>query len=858
MTHLRIVSEHIFIGVLFAVLAGGCDGDPRPDASTPVDTGPSCATPAPFDPATSEGVVDPLSAVGGARAGRIDAADLPADPANLATWRGGDFVLANDRVAVVISAPGNPREAYDPYGGRLVGVSRVEGGALVEPADYNLFLLGLGRYLMATESVGVLEDGSAGPAVIRASGPLTRIEALADVLDALIPGDFEGLPAAMDFELGPDAEHVDIYLSVRADSSGIRASLGMLQAFFQGYRMPGWAEGPGFSERTSGPRYLAFTDDDATSYAWMAPEGLLTSLVSLGGIDIFTSGRVLTGPCETVERYHVGRLVIGGPGLPGLQAAVARLDGETPRALSGRVEEADGGPPTSAVRVHLTGAEGVHQTRFDPAADGSFAVDIPADATEAWAYREGHPVVGPIALGAGDLVITLPAVARIDVMVTATDGSPMPARVELVPGAPLEAPPSSFGEVTVGRGRSRAVFPTDGVVSLVVPPGSHTVRISRGPEYERSETVVDLVAGDVGVVDVALSRVVDTTGVMCADYHIHTHRSVDSPDAGDLKVRGLVADGLEIAVRAEHEWVNDFAPIIESLGLGAWAHGMAGIELTTFTWGHFGVFPLVPDFDRPGGGAFSWYGRNAPEVFADVRARPEAPALIIHHPRSGGIRQGYFIEAGFDPSTGMVMHPELWDEDFSIVEVFNSASFEDERDSTVRDWFALLNMGRRVFAVGSSDSHEIHDTPVGYPRTCLRLSTDDPSAITSDEIRDATSAGQSYVSGGIYLDVTGPGGAQPGDDAIGAGATASFEVVVRAASWVDVDRLEVIVDGVSVETMTIRPEDAELMDVRARAMVDVPVAAGGSWVVFHAAGTLPLPSSSREPFAVSNPVFLTP
>ena len=43
----------------------------------------------------------------------------------------------------------------------------------------------------------------------------------------------------------------------------------------------------------------------------------------------------------------------------------------------------------------------------------------------------------------------------------------------------------------------------------------------------------------------------------------------------------------------------------------------------------------------------------------------------------------------------------------------------------MRDWFALLSGGRRVVAVGSSDSHELVDTPVGYPRTCLELGTDE-------------------------------------------------------------------------------------------------------------------------------------
>jgi hypothetical protein len=76
---------------------------------------------------------------------------------------------------------------------------------------------------------------------------------------------------------------------------------------------------------------------------------------------------------------------------------------------------------------------------------------------------------------------------------------------------------------------------------------------------------------------------------------------------------------------------------------------------------------------------------------------------------------------------------------------------------------------------------------------------------------------------------------------------------------VDVDRLEVFVDGASVEVMPIVPADADPVEptIRARAMVDVDVAATGSWVVFYAGGTEELLTVGQRPFAVSNPVFLT-
>ena len=117
--------------------------------------------------------------------------------------------------------------------------------------------------------------------------------------------------------------------------------------------------------------------------------------------------------------------------------------------------------------------------------------------------------------------------------------------------------------------------------------------VSRGYEYELHTEPVTVAAGETAHVSAALEHVVDTTGVMCADYHIHTHRSPDSAGHAHLKVLGMIADGLEIPIRSDHEWINDFQPVIEEMGLSRFAFGISGDELTTFAYGHFGVFPLV-------------------------------------------------------------------------------------------------------------------------------------------------------------------------------------------------------------------------------------------------------------------------
>jgi hypothetical protein len=837
-----------------AIVMAACGG-----GEPPADAGPTECPAMPPVEAGGDGHAAPLEAgPGQARAGRIAASDLPVDRNGLAVWEAGDFVLANDRVAILIEDAGES-DLYDPYGGRPVGIARVAGGALVEAADFEEVLFGLGTHIVATTSVGVADDGADGSAaVVRAVGTLAPIDFLGDLVPVPLRGMLEGFPAAIDYTLEPDADVVAITLTVDVESPrGARAPL-ILNVFVQGYRMPLWTAASGFDDVGSEPQaFVAFDDAIATSYAWIAAPARPTSLVlDDTGVSLFNAGSLPLAACERVE-VDVGSIAIGER-FDDAQAIALRTGGATLRTIAGTVTESDG-TPAEGVRVHATAGDGRHLSRQLTGADGRFSLTVPEGEALLSAWRRGFPIVGPIpAAAATDLA--MPPRGFLEVRARdAGSGTPSPARVQAMPVAgSVEMPAASWGEEPWEANRADVRFAgADGLVRMTLPVGDWRIVVSRGYEFEIVDALVAISDGATATLDADLLHGVGSTGVVCADYHIHTARSPDSEDDARLKILALVGDGLEIGVRSEHEIVDGFDDVIVALGLEAFARGLDGLELSTFTWGHLGVFPLAVDASRPNGGAFRWQGRMPPEVFADVRARPETPALIINHPRTGSSFNGYFTAAQYDPVTGTVGIPALWDEAFSLVEAMNASSFDESRDGAVRDWLSLVAHGRRVFAVGSSDSHRVHRQPVGYPRTCLELGTDDPRAVTPAQIRDATIAGRSFVSGGIHLDVD-AGGVGPGGEVTGV-ATASLHVIVRAATWIDVDELEVIVDGATAETIPITPADADPTDptIRLDAMVEAPVAAGGSYVVIHASGTQSLAPvhDGRQPFAVTNPIF---
>jgi hypothetical protein len=829
---------------------------------------------APFNDGDLQGHPDPLGATPDeARAGRVSAADLPVVPSGLATWKEGDFVLANARVALVIEDAGDS-DLYDPWGGRPVGLARVEDGRMVEPNNFGELFLLTGRSTVVTERVSVLNDGSDGnPAVIRARGKLHPLPFFESLVAVVYNDQYTDIEAAIDYVLAPNADHVDVYFNYAPSRDADIKVPSTMHALMYTKRTPAFVPGRGFDDSLSNAPYVALVDDHATSWAYVPGEGVLgTSLSASGFLGSFGDGFTM-GACARTQRLHA-RIAIG-KGLDGAIVAASAARGETLRAITGTVVR-DGDLLIAGAHVHAHASDGTYYSRAVTDDKGEFTVHVPMDADVTLdAYRRGD-AVGSVHAGFTESAVTLrlPAIGGITVDINDEAGEPIPARVQVVPVSPttLPAVPGNFGEEPIGGGRLQVEFPIEGSLTLPTPPGRWEVIVSRGYEYEISRQTVDVAAGQVAQVTATLERAVTTTNVQCADFHIHTWRSNDSGDDAVRKLRQAIADGLELPVRSDHEYVADFTEEIAAIGAEEYARGFGSIELTSFElWGHMGVFPLTPDPSQINGGAPRWQTWPTPAapgtpfetlspvtVFDAVRARPEAPVVIINHPRGA---TNYFNYVGFDPATGIASDTADWDTKFTLVEVFNDSGWLANRNGTVADWFALINAGRKMFAVGSSDSHGLASSPVGYPRTCIAVGSDDPQQLTATGVRDQLAAGHATISGGIYVNAT-IGTAGPGDTVPGAGTQLTVDVTVQAASWVDVDAIDIVVDGATVDTIPILPGDADPGNpaIRWRGQVQVQTRATGGFVVVAAYGDAPLEPvhPGRVPFGVTNPIFVTP
>lgn len=809
-------------------------------------------------------------AAGQARAGRIESGAQIRAPKNpRARVKVGDYLLANDKIAVYI---GNEAlsDGMSMFGGEILGLEPVGADGLPRgESNYGETLFALSRQVVAPDSVTVLKDGSdGGEAIIRASGVLQNV-AFLDPFAGFLPAEYN-FPAAIDYVLRPGQDTVTVRLSVmNLTETEVDFSGKQNYGFFHTYTSQLFTPGQAFGIAKEGNDWVAFEgrtspslqsgDDGAfqpANSAAFAVRSMTSDLrfgLSVSGFEYFIGRGFKVDACGEASADYA-ELTTASGGIDGVRAAIGAHSGRIDPIVSGRVLEAGGEPVAGAyVFVELNG---VLYSRTRTAPDGTYSVHAPAGST-LQAFAEGHAFPDPVPAGSGTRDLQLPAVGTLSFRVRDADTqAPLPVRVQVIPTTPPPVLRASFGVTQPEAGALEPQLAMNGEARFVVPPGEHRVIVSRGYEWEVFDGTFTVGAGETAGRDIELKHSVDSTGIMCADFHVHSKLSFDSSDPVRAKVASAVADGLELPISSEHEWILDFMPTIRDLGVEPWAYSFSSSELTTFGNGHFGVVPIRARPEQRNNGAIHWIGKHLPDVFAEVRALPEQPVLIVNHPSSGGF-MGYFLTTQFDPATASGSGDE-WDERFEALEVFNDSTFDANRNTSVRDWFALLSAGKKYFATGASDSHHIVTSPVGYPRTCLQFGHDDPTRLSAEVVRDALRSGNGTIDGGILLTVAGPAGQAPYQSVPGGGA---FTATVQAPSWIGVKELEVIVDGAVTETIPLDTPDAgDGPGQRFTRTVNVAPSTRGTthWVVFHVrgAGTLAPLHPTRTPFAVTNPFWL--
>lgn len=553
-------------------------------------------------------------------------------------------------------------------------------------------------------------------------------------------------------------------------------------------------------------------------------------------------------------------------------------------------------------RPHVIGLDedGHPQVRVTVDARGRFAIEAPVSAVHWFAALEAVHVSAPVRFTPGtpwDLKLDVSPGGELHVRVLDGDtNQPIVARL-IVKGIEGTLDPS-FGPDYRASGAGPLMDILEGEVTTPLPAGKYRVAATKGIEWSIDAEPVEVQSGHTKNVDLALRHVVPTPGIVGCDLHVHARPSFDSPVTPEDRVLSLISAGVDFAVPTEHNQVGDYTVPLEIQHLSRQLAHVSGVEVTTYNprFGHFGVFPYPPNAGAPPS-----KGATAAGLFAAAKRGDPNRVLQVNHPRlPSGI--GYFHVTGFDSKTGRV--PSGMRTDFDTLEVYNGYDLANRPrvEQVLEDWFALLNLGKHIWATGSSDSHRIQYQWAGYPRTMAmvdpRAAGDGGGPIDVSAVVAAIKKGHTFVTSGPMIDLElGPEGrtARPGDDlSVARGGSVAGKLRVSAAPWVDVTSVEVITgfppsppsaagspSGAvpstpgrreilfqskipSRPTRLGRPEgtleEAGARTVRFETTLNLKVPDGARWIVVVVRGDRQLddvlPFMPIQPLAFTNPVWL--
>ncbi|HTE51142.1 MAG TPA: CehA/McbA family metallohydrolase [Kofleriaceae bacterium] len=828
-------------------------------------------------------------------AGTIDAENAAVEliPGPAASGAVGDLYLRNAAGRFVIQGPSRVIGVI-PQGGNLVDAQPVgPDGPIGEDHFGELSAMYLLGRTCEHQSLEVVQDGSGGGVAavvargVSGNNDFINIKGigLLNVTADLDPDIPDSIDCATTYLLGPDSATLEVFWTFyNGGEEEIRGPFAALSD--TGGNIEVWGPTRGF-ERLGIEAIAAGTGPAPVDYAVYQGPGVAYGVVPqhavagttnssflIAGVSVVLYGadellNIVTpdgvyfdAPAQDGVTYAAH--VVVGRDASDVEAAVLADAGIATQELAGEVVW-DNGDPVAGARVGVfadadgdgaIGADDIVLSYMDTDEEGLFAGEFePGDyLLRADLPDQARSEVASSADAALQLILDRPV--RYDYRVVDDDtGAPIPAKLLVIGDNPVAADPRLHSTYDTFTGIVQMIEGMRGTSSdigdgadapIVVAPGTdYRVLVSHGTEWSVAETVLSPLAGDEPAeLEFRLRRVVDTSGYVASEYHVHSIGSPDSPVEWPTRVATAVADGVEVFASTEHDYVADLQPIVEELGVERSVRVLPGIEVTPFAFGHFNAWPIEPDLDLPNHGAIDWargadgFGLTPGEIFSAMRDRG-AELVEVNHPRATPTTltdfQQFFDRAGlsFDyenrvisgdlleqpvPNDWLRLPPEapMWDASFNVLEVWNGFATADSDgdgvreiqslDMVLRDWFNFLSFGMTVTPVGNSDTHTIVRDPMGMPRTMVAVPDDSPDALASGAVVDPlidNLAGRGetprdvVVTNGPLIRVTrdGEAGSAIGRTLAAEGGLVDLAVTVQSPSWAEFDVIEVFANA---------------------------------------------------------------
>ncbi len=448
--------------------------------------------------------------------------------------------------------------------------------------------------------------------------------------------------------------------------------------------------------------------------------------------------------------------------------------------------------------------------------------------------------------GAGATVevpdIVLPEAGRLDVEVVDAQGKALLGEIVLTPtrgeaagatrgsihGAfdvehctPYLGPPHGGSPAC-----NRALLDSTGHVSLAVPTGTYWVYATQGPFATLARAEVTIRPGIAAPVRLVVEKLAGLVpeGALSADFHVHGGASFDSSLPDLDRARSFVASAVDVLAATDHDVVSTYERAIHELGFGDRVRVMPGAETTGHVLfyrppgsdipkvvGHYNFWPIRHDTALPRNGMpYDELLEPGPLFDRMATAFVGTGVIQFNHPLAGssfGRDEGFLTAIEFDARKPVPAEPSASGPgqlrrraggrsalDYHVQEVMNGTGTHPFHDYRLA-WFSFLNQGIVRGGTANSDSHTLAAEIMGYPRNLVlgghSLATLDLERFNAD------------VRNGHMIGTNGPvivASVEGHDPSLTpfkpkALATATLDLEVRAAPWIPVEEIRVIVNG---------------------------------------------------------------
>ncbi len=826
-----------------------------------------------------------------------DPNDLIGGP--MATGRLGDYLIENDKIRVIISGPGrDPVGFVAPFGGHIIDADKVRGPGDPDNDQFMAMshMINIEGTFHATD-VQVVNDGSNGaPAIVRATGlddsldyinASQLIKSIAGSIPLSVPSsaDDNDIPVeiVVDYVLNPGKNYLEIQTNVKNIGSGIQGlyfgdyivgKAGELTQFVPdiGFGEPlarltldfaAFVGKGSAKDMTYG--YIPGVTIDSTAFT---ETGVLVSSLGQNVVGVLLLGlpakvQILPGFVYTYSRHFVI-----GDDVASIKDAQIEILGVASGVLEGTVTVAGGGPLEGATVVALqpgqNGAVYDVVSAFETDAAGFFQGNLMPANYDLMVAKDGYPYDSGTSIPNTTLVtvtqgtttvanLTLPDTGRLRVTAIDEGSSSIPAKASLVGFDPSPSIPNvqsilgllDLRGFVLNDDRAEGVFGLANAIfmgvngdsgEVLVEPGQYELFVSRGPEYSLFSESITISSGALTLSEAQIARVVDTTGFISGDFHVHMINSPDSNIPKDVRVTTFLAEGVDYLVASDHEYLTDLWPTIVSLGAQAFISTSVGQEITPQDYGHYNAWPLTIDPTKRSLGALDW-AREAPpgqdyrtlgaycmtwgEIFQLAYDDPGEEVVLINHINSGGGAGMNLlgIDTGFVPPISTVdptpfrldpSIPNLFSTNFDGLELLignDRGQIENFFNQNLGDWFNLMNQGLVYVGISDSDTHDRNSTQAGTWRNYIASSTDDPQLIDEDATTLNVKQGRAVGGYSPFLratvDATSTG--ETGGHALGlptiistTDGIATLTLEMQCPVWVEFDTVELYMNTVPV------------------------------------------------------------